>query len=322
MASSTNNESAMQGLFFEEVLAKFSEIFSAPSSEILSTRCISRTLLLKHLVRIRDELQFPGYKRISGKKILLHLERSKIVHLIETIDPNISEPKKEFYLLGLTSDKSTVDPIELLQALEPKGVICYFTALEFYGLTTQLPSHHHIAKLLERPNEQKGKTDHSTESSSKNRLFDPLGKKAFIYEDTPFYVTNRTKNLVPGIKERYLNEKTKYRITTLEQTVLDTLHKPLSCGGPSVVFEAWENAIEGVKSETILDYLTKIDNLALSRRAGYMLDIMNYEISDDLHTFLKSAKDAIRGNHAEAPISLLPGLNYSQINQEWLVRIP
>ena len=322
MASSTNNDSAKQRLFFEEVLAKFSEIFSAPSSEILSTRCISRSLLLKHLGRIRDELQFPGYKRIARNKILLHLERSKIVQSIETIAPSPNETKKEFYLLGLTSNKSNVDPIDLLQALEPKGVICYFTALEFYGLTTQLPSHHHIAKLAERPNEQKEKTGYSTEPSSENRLFDPLGKKAFIYEGTPYYVTNRTKNLVPGVKERYLNEKTKFRITTLEQTILDTLHKPLSCGGPSVVFEAWENAIEEIKDETILEYLSKIDNPALSRRVGYMLDIMNYEIGNGLHTFLESVKNAAKENDTAAPIPLLPGLNYNQINHEWLVRVP
>jgi predicted transcriptional regulator of viral defense system len=35
------------------------------------------------------------------------------------------------------------------------------------------------------------------------------------------------------------------RITTLEQTLLDTLHRPLSCGGPPIVIEAWEHTALG-----------------------------------------------------------------------------
>ena len=52
------------------------------------------------------------------------------------------------------------------------------------------------------------------------------------------YTTRREAHRVVGVQTRYVNEKSRYRVTTLEQTLVDTLHRPHSCGGPAVVFEA------------------------------------------------------------------------------------
>ncbi|MBT4860421.1 MAG: hypothetical protein HOM14_00385 [Gammaproteobacteria bacterium] len=322
MPHSVKNKLSRQELFFEKVLASFSTRFASPTSDILSTRCISKLALLKQLLLIRDEIAFPGHKRISGKDILNLLERSKIIQPIITLDPVTNQKQENFYLLGLTSSENIVDPIELLQALEPKGVICYFTALEFYGLTTQIPSHHHIAKLVHTSLRGRKKNYKNTPPSKKNHVFNPLGKNKFTYEDIPYYLTNRDTNLILGIKERFLNERTKFRITSIEQTLLDTLHKPLSCGGSSVVFEAWENAIDKMQSNILLEYLQKINNNALSCRAGYMLQIMDYKINSDLSSFLSSVKNSVTRNNPELAIPLLPGLNYHQFNQEWFIRTP
>lgn len=322
MVLSAKKGLSKQELFFEKVLAEFSIKFSSPSTDILSTRCISKSALLRHLISIRDEIKFPGYKRISGKDILFRLERSRIVHPISTLEPDTGKEQNNFYLLGLTTDESLVDPIELLQALEPSGVICYFTALEFYGLTTQTPSHHHIAKLVQSSLEAKDKDKYKNDIAGKNRIFDPLGNKKFIYEGISFYITNRAENLVPGVKERFLNDKSRFRITSLEQTLLDTLHKPFSCGGSSVVFEAWKNAIGKIKNDLVFEYLNKINNDALSCRVGYMLQIMDFNIKDELCVYLNSVKSSIKKDKPEFAISLLPGLDYHQINQEWFVRVP
>ncbi|HED15232.1 MAG TPA: hypothetical protein ENI64_00210 [Gammaproteobacteria bacterium] len=322
MPCPTNTEIQKGEPFFEKVLAGFSAKFSSLSPGISNTSCISKSLLVKHLISIRDELEFPGYRRISGKRILLHLVRSKIVHSITTLDPKSGQAQDKFYLLGFTSNESMVDPIELLQALVPEGVICYFTALEFYGLTTQIPGHHHVAKLIKSPLTAVSKGGDSKKYTGKNRLFDPLGNKKFIYEDIPFYITARAENLVPGIKVRFLNEKIKFRITTLEQTLIDTLHKPLSCGGSSVVFEAWQNAKVKIKNDAFLECLQKINSIPLSSRVGYMLHIMNYTIKGDLSDYLNSVKNSINKDKPELATSLLPGFDYHQINQEWFVRVP
>ncbi|MBT3725884.1 MAG: hypothetical protein HOM14_19225 [Gammaproteobacteria bacterium] len=311
-----------QELFIEKVLAEFAKKFSTPSFEIPSTRCLAKTDLLKHLVDIRNEIGLPGYKRFPAKDILLHLERSKIITPIKTLNPKTMVEQEKFYLLGFQSNQNFVDPIELLQALEPKGVICYFSALEYYELTTQIPSHHHVAKLIKSPLGEKSKSKEAYVTARKKRMFNPLGKKELVYEGVPYYLTNRDKRLVPGIKERFLNERTKFYITTLEQTLIDTLHKPLSCGGSPVIFEAWQNAVNKLKSKIILEYLNKIGNISLSCRVGYMMEIMEYKLSDELSNFLDLAKNSTVKNNPELAPSLLPGVDFHEINNEWFIKVP
>jgi hypothetical protein len=49
---------------------------------------------------------------------------------------------------------------------------------------------------------------------------------------------------------RVVSPRTWLRITTLEQTLLDTLLQPLRCVGEAVVLEAWENGVsEGKNGE-------------------------------------------------------------------------
>ena len=36
-------------------------------------------------------------------------------------------------------------------AYEPKGVVCFFSALAFHSLTSQVPGHHHMAVLTDSP---------------------------------------------------------------------------------------------------------------------------------------------------------------------------
>lgn len=324
MANSTAKKQSNKPLFLESVLAQFSKKFSKPTADILSVRCVSKFRLLKYLVAIRDELDFLGHKRTPGKEILLHLERSGLVRAIHTIDPSTNQLQNRFYLIGIESDVSLVNPIELLQAEEPNGVICYFTALEFHGLTTQIPSHHHIAKFVSSPSVSQKRDPQQiiTGSSSTTRIFNPLGTKKFIFEDTPYYVTNRDRNLVPGTQERYLDEKTRFRITNFEQTLLDTLHRPLCCGGPSVVFEAWNTALDRIDSSLLCEFLYKINNALLSRRVGYMLQTIGLEPDGGLFTFLDSIKKSIPKDDPESATTLLPGLDYAQLDEEWFIKVP
>ncbi|MFT3882954.1 MAG: hypothetical protein QM703_25270 [Gemmatales bacterium] len=76
-----------------------------------------------------------------------------------------------------------------------------------------------------------------------------LGEWLFTYKGLRYYKTTKENRLVPGIQTRFLNPTSIVRITSLEQTLLDTLHRPLSCGGPAVVMEAWEQGITRAKKE-------------------------------------------------------------------------
>jgi len=324
MANSAIKEQSTRPFFLEKVLAQFTQRFSKPSAELLSVRCISKIQLIKQLVLIRDELEFPGHKRTSGSSILLHLEQSGLVHPVASMNPKTKEIEDKFYVIGIESGVSTVSPIELLQAQESKGVVCYFTALEFYGMTTQIPSHHHIAVLgASSPNLRNKDTKKELIGSLKpGRNYDPLGTKRFIFEDVPYYVTNRDKKLVPGIQERYLDEKSIFRITSYDQTLLDTLHRPISCGGPSVVFEAWHSAFDRLSSNLIYEYLSKINSSELSRRVGYMLQVIDYKVDGKISELFDSIKASIPREDSESIISLLPGFDYSELNEEWFLKVP
>ncbi|GMQ92087.1 MAG: hypothetical protein BMS9Abin11_1405 [Gammaproteobacteria bacterium] len=324
MANPAVKKQSNQQLFLEKFLKQFSLKFSKPTSDILSVRCVSKFQLIKQLVSIRDKLESPGHKRTSGKEILSHLEKSGLVRPIPTIDPTSSQLQNKFYLIGIESDMNSVSPIELLQAQEPKGVICYLTALEFHGLTTQIPSYHHIASLVSGSSSPQNKDFQKIPSGSLEtaRKYNPLGSKKFIFENIPYYITSRDKDLIPGIQERYLNEKTIFRITTFEQTLLDTLHRPLSCGGPSVIFEAWNSALDRIDSNLLHEYLNKINNAILSRRVGYMLQTIAFEVDGNLSIMLDSIKESIPRDDPNSAVTLLSGFDYPELNEEWFIKVP
>jgi predicted transcriptional regulator of viral defense system len=118
--------------------------------------------------------------------------------------------------------------------------------------------------------------------------------------------------------------RTQLRITTREQTLLDSLYKPHHCGGPAVVFEAWETALGagGLDEERLAEYLRKMDYPATARRTGAMLQVLGYVPGTDLSRVLEEQREAIDPDSPFARISLLPGVPYANLNERWLVNIP
>ncbi len=223
-----------------------------------------------------------------------------------------------------TSQKGNVDPFELLHAYKQDGIICYFSALFYFSLTTQYPSHHHIATIIKKA--EKITTELTSnimnEKSNDKRKRNKLGTFGFSYQDLAFYSTRRKDYTIPGIQLRVLNPRTRIRITTIEQTLLDTLQYPYRCGGPSVIFEAWKTHKNKINESKILDYLRKIDTDNLSRRVGALFEIFNYRSGKDLSNHLKEIQNSILTTNEILNIPLLKGINYSNINTNWKILIP
>jgi predicted transcriptional regulator of viral defense system len=110
----------------------------------------------------------------------------------------------------------------------------------------------------------------------------------------------------------------------LEQTLLDTLYKPFHCGGPGVVFEAWQEAVASrrVDEERLVDYLQAMDYPATARRLGVMLELVGCTPGKELKQFLDTSREAIDRQGPHVRISLLPGINYQNLNAPWLVNMP
>jgi hypothetical protein len=237
-----------------------------------------------------------------------------------------------FYLVEIGAEANArPDPPELLMAAKPAGVVCYFSALAFYSLTTQPPSHHHVAELTQ-PRPAHGRRDSRTEADDRpteasrpgRRARQALGKLLFRYQGVPFYFTRRSARLVPGVQSRDYGPRVRIRITTLEQTLLDTLFRPLHCGGPEVVFEAWEEGMASrrLDEERLVEHLRAMAFPATARRLAVLLKLRGHTLGTQLRRLLDEHREAIDRHSPFAPIPLRPGLDYQALDEEWLVRTP
>jgi predicted transcriptional regulator of viral defense system len=304
---------------FETFLAELTKRISQPTEDMPTVRCWKRARLQSLAVAIRAHLIETGKsttKEISGTKFIELLREAGLAHLVTT-EPTPGGSNADLLVLELgepTGAEAT--PYEMLQAYEPKGVICYFSALAYHSLTSQPATHHHIA-ILTRPTKhavQAQEPPATAEVTLERKESDPLGTASFIYEAVPYYLNRREARLVPGIQKRWEGPRTLLRVTTREQTLLDTLSRPLICGGETVVFEAWERAAAELDHERLSEYLHQIGNPALGRRVGAMLEQVEIRPAERLQSALNAARSSIDREH---PIPLLPGATYANVNTHW-----
>jgi len=223
---------------------------------------------------------------------------------------------RTLYLMEREAAKDeVVDPLEVLQAMLSSGVISYFAAVSYYELTSQMPAFFHVGRLA---------NGHPPESPPSEGLIDrnPLGKELFEYDGVLCYETKRYRGLTPGVQRRVIGPRTSYRITTLEQTLLDALLQPLRCGGEAVVFEAWGHAADQADFDRMAEHLQAIDRDSLVRRVGAMLEMTGAEVKSGsvLGRLLSTAKGTTRSQDAMIP--LLPGLKYGHAAGNWGVLLP
>lgn len=315
----------------EELLASLSRILAAPSHEWPTVRVWTKSSFDLLLRKVRGDAGKPG-RAFANQDFIDWLQGLGLAWTIR------AEPLV-FYLLEIGAGPSSrVDPLELMMACEPRGVICYFSALAFHSLTSQMPSHHHVARIMtpsterilggkpageggiEPPPGQGAGSGGRKAAKSAN----PFGKVAFTYLDVPCHLTRRAGRLVPGVQDRSDGPRGRLRVTTYEQTLLDTLHKPRNCGGPAVVLEAWQGATGSgeIDEERLTEYLIAMDYPSTTRRVGAMLQMLEYGPGPELRSFLDRAREAIDRAAPHSRISLLPGFDYANLDPEWLVNLP
>ena len=319
--------SALSQAFLTSLIARVAEALPAPTDAIPVTRCVARPTLSRLLVKIRDSLDPPRKQRASATELLEVLVDARIAEEVPLTDLLPGMRRDRLYALGLGIDANELDPCELLQAQLPRGVVCYFSALAMHELTTQHPSHHHIATLSVS---SKPKTADATTAALRARAvagdvvtdrdgsFGSLGTRLFAYHGIRYYATSRERHRVRGIQSRYLSDTSRIRVTTLEQTLLDTLHRPISCGGAAVVFEAWDRGMRRADPARILKLLRDIGDTKLERRAGFMLARIDESLSAQLGAQIRASPD---GND-DAIIPLLPGIPSSTVDARWGVSVP
>ncbi len=278
----------------ERFLAKLFAALARPSADRPTTRCLSGAQLRNIFGSVRDELRADGVSGVgslSNSGLLTYLVNLGLAQAVPVVAPPGTRRgrRPEFCILGIEKPAagSQVEPVELLQAHEPGGFICYFTALAFHGLTTQPPTFHHIGLPVAHGRRDPADADDgerppaSPKGNGPPRRRNPLGVLAFTYQGTEYFVTRRASRLAPGIQTRYIDQRTLIRITTIEQTLLDTLHKPQRAGGPEVIFEAWRARASELDEELLASYLRAMNDAPSVRRTGAMLDLLGHKVSSD-----------------------------------------
>lgn len=304
---------------WEEFLKAFTARVAKPASSLLSVRCITRQTLSGIFSEIRQELNLPSTFP-SGVAIIEHLISMGFASRIPVEGTTETAPSKEFILLGIQESQDLdVDPLELLQSYDQQGTICFFSALAYFNLTTQVPVHHHVATLTNQANLERSVT---IVNPKKINTKSKLGTYLFNYEGVPFYCTKRVKSSIPGIKIRVVSPRTNLRITTIEQTLLDTLQYPFHCGGQEVALESWERHIRQIEGDLLLDYLRAIRIDPLTRRVGAIFDFFGIPPAKGLDSFLKESKSRIFSQSEVPEIPLFRGINSQRINPIWKILVP
>lgn len=252
----------------------------------------------------------------AGKEILRRLEKIGWIRPIEV--EWIKGGEGRFYRLELDpQDQLHVDPFELLQGYAPDGIICYFGALNYHELTTQIPPFYHVARL--RKGVPLFVPPSPALADKKLSPASPLGTELFSFGGIHYYLTTRYPQYIPGVQLRLVSGRNALRITDLEQTLLDTLMHPLPCGGLTVILEAWERAADRLDRSRLLAHLHVIGQPALWRRTAALLESL--EIGVD-HGLAAQADQALIAAPTADPLPLLPGFPFSGSSGRWHVGIP
>jgi predicted transcriptional regulator of viral defense system len=129
-------------------------------------------------------------------------------------------------------------------------------------------------------------------------------------------------SLVPGIQFRVVSPRCWLRITTLEQTLLDALMRPVPSGGEAVVLEAWETGMKQIDADRMAEHLTKIQRDDLDRRVGAVLELIGADFEASTLGHRLNATRARLKTQDVPVISLLAGFEFPEQNKTWEVRTP
>jgi predicted transcriptional regulator of viral defense system len=147
----------------------------------------------------------------------------------------------------------------IIPYLTEKYYIGFWTAMNFWGMTEQIPQTVFVVTLKRR----------------KRRILE-FGN--IVYE----FVNLSRKKFFGYIEEK--TDKTKFNISSKEKTIVDGLMHPEYSGGIPEVTKAMWNSRKEVNWKTVLEMAERTGVNVVLRRLGYVLETL--EIEDDISKFI------------------------------------
>jgi len=198
-----------------------------------------------NILTFEDALTVSNLSRESLRVFLLRLEKRGIIERIE-------KGKYLIIPLGAEKGKYTLHEFVIGSTLVEPCSIAYWSALNYYGLTEQIPT----TVFLQ------------TTARKKNQDIKVFGVK--------YQIIKIKKEKIFGIRKEWI-EETQINITDKEKTIIDCLDKSQYCGGIIEVAKALKN--NKFDRKKLKNYAQRIGNSGVIRRLGYLSELLNIKIN-------------------------------------------
>jgi len=193
-----------------------------------------------------EDAEHLGYTNKSVLKVILsRLEKKGWIERIE-------KGKYIVIPLGAEKGKYTIHEFVLGSYLVEPCVISYWSALNYYGFTEQIPRTVFI----------------QTTSRKKHQEVTIFG--------IPYKIIRVKEEKIFGIEKSWF-EETQINLTNREKTIIDCLDKPQYAGGLIEVAKALRT--EEYDKKILVDYAKKIKNTGVIRRLGYICEFLQIPIN-------------------------------------------
>ena len=209
-----------------------------------------RNILLEKLASkktftIEDAQKTSSVNKAVLKVILSRLQKQGYIERIE---------KGKYMIIPLGAKKGTytLDEFVIGSLLITPGIIAYWSALHYHGLTEQIPR----TVFLQ------------TTARKKKQEITVFG---VIYK-----IIRIKKEKIFGSEHAWF-EDIKITITDKEKTIIDCLDKPHYCGGIIEVAKALKT--QDYDTQKLSAYAQQLKNTAVLRRLGYLCDTLNIPIT-------------------------------------------
>lgn len=209
-----------------------------------------RNTLLEKLAKnktftIEDAEKISTVKKGVLKVILSRLEKQGQIERIE-------KGKYMIIPLGAKKGKYTLDEFVLGSLLVKPCVISYWSALNYYGFTEQIP----LTVFIQTTARKK--------------------KQEIIIFGVKYKIIRIKKEKLFGTQKAWL-EDTPILITNREKTIVDCLDKPHYSGGIIEIAKALRTKEYDINK--LIDYAQHLNNTGVIRRLGYLCDLLKIPTS-------------------------------------------
>jgi len=199
----------------------------------------------KKAFTIEDAEQISRANKGVLKVILSRLEKNGWIERIE-------KGKYIVIPLGAEKGKYTLNEFVLGSFLVDPCIISYWSALNYYGFTEQIPRTVFI----------------QTTSRRKHQEVTIFG--------VPYKIIRMNEEKIFGVEKAWF-EDTQINLTSKEKTIVDCLDKPQYAGGIIEVAKALRT--EEYDKNMLITYAKKIHNSGVIRRLGYICEFLQIPIN-------------------------------------------